>query len=69
MRQHTEYWNQWIRDMAWIDIINERIEIPSSLRFLATDLNKAIGRSHRFHGIDSVGESNINGVYKATYHE
>jgi hypothetical protein len=37
--------------------------------YLASDLNRAIGRSAIFNGIDSVSESNVNGLYKATYFE
>ena len=70
VRRHTQYWNKWILDDCWIDIINERFDIPTHLKFASSDLNRAIGRDQRFNGIDTVGESNVNGVYnKASYFE
>jgi hypothetical protein len=35
VRQHEQYWNKWIRDDGWINIINERFEIPAHLKFVA----------------------------------
>ena len=69
VRQHQQYWNKWIVSDAWIDIINDRYELPSSLQFNSADLNRAIGRHPRFIYIDTVGESNSEGIYKASYFE
>jgi hypothetical protein len=30
---HKQYWNKWISDQCWINLINERIKIPESLQF------------------------------------
>jgi hypothetical protein len=68
-RQLQQYWNKWILDKGWIDIMNECFEIPTHLKFSCSDLNRAIGRSPIFNGIDTVGESNLKGLYKATYFE
>jgi hypothetical protein len=67
VRKHTQYWDKWIIDDCWIDIINERIDIPTHLKFVAADLNRAIGRNPKFNGLDTVGEPNVNGVFKSTY--
>jgi hypothetical protein len=69
VRQHKQYWNKWILDDGWIDIIEDRFEIPTKLKFGSSQLNRAIGRDQRFSGIDTVGDANVNGVYKATYYE
>jgi hypothetical protein len=69
VRQHKQYWNKWILDDGWIDIIEDRFEIPTSLKFDSSQLNGAISRDPRFCGIDTVGDANLNGVYKATYNE
>jgi hypothetical protein len=53
VRQHQHYWNKWILSDAWIDIINDRYELPSSLQFNSADLNRAIGRHPRFISIDT----------------
>jgi hypothetical protein len=67
--QRTEYWNKWILDDSWIDIINQHFDLPLDLTFVATALHRAIGRSPKFHGIDVLGESNAHGLYKASYFE
>jgi hypothetical protein len=67
--QHQQYWNKWILATDWIDIMDEHFDIPSNLKFVSSDLNRAIGRSPIFNGIDSVSEPNVNGLYKATYFE
>jgi hypothetical protein len=68
VRKLRQYWNKWIVDDCWIDIINERFDIPTQLQFAAADLNRAIGRDKRLKtGIDKVGDPNVNGVYKAQY--
>ena len=69
VRQHAVYWNKWIQDEGWIDIINDRFDLPTTLKFKASDLNRAIGRNARFTGIGTITESNLNGVYKASYFE
>jgi hypothetical protein len=69
VQQHQQYWNKWICDDGWIDIINERFEIPALLKFVSADLNRSIGRSPRFGGIDSLQEYNIHGLFKASYFE
>jgi hypothetical protein len=68
VRKHTQHWNKWILDDCWIDIINEQFDIPTKLRFISDELNRAVGGDPRFSGIiDSAGESNVNGVCKATH--
>jgi hypothetical protein len=57
---------KWIRDNGWIDIINERFEIPALHQFVSADLNRSIGRSPRFGGINSLQEYNIHGLFKAS---
>jgi hypothetical protein len=71
VRQHKEYWNKWIIDDGWIDIIEDRFDIPTNLKFVSGQLNRAIGtcRHPRYSGIDILGDSNVNGLYKATYFE
>ncbi len=32
VRKHKHYWNKWIVDDCWIDIINERLEIATRLQ-------------------------------------
>jgi hypothetical protein len=44
------------------------IDIPTRFAY-SSNLNRAIDRDQRFAGIDTVGESNVNGVHKATYFE
>jgi hypothetical protein len=69
VRQHKQYWNKWILDDGWIDIMEDRFEIPTSLKFDSSQLNGAISRDPRFCGIDTVGDANLNGVCKATHNE
>jgi hypothetical protein len=69
IRQQQHYWHKWILDTGWIDIIDDHFDIPSNLKFVSSNLNRAIGRSAIVNGIDSVSESNVNGLYKATYFE
>jgi hypothetical protein len=60
-----QYWNKWITDDCWMDIINERYEMPSELKFTAVELNAAIARHPKFQGIDTIKDINIHGVYRA----
>ena len=69
VRQHVVYWNKWIQAEGWIDIINDRYDLPTTLKFTSSDLNRAIGRHPRFSCIDIIKESNLDGVYKASYFE
>ena len=67
--KHAEYWNKWIVDECWIDLINERYEVPEALNFTATQLNGAVARDATLSatGIDKVTSSNSLGVYKSCY--
>jgi hypothetical protein len=38
--KQTEYWNKWIVDDCWIDLINERYEVLEALKFTATQLSR-----------------------------
>jgi hypothetical protein len=67
VREHKQYWNKWIAADGWIDIINDRYDIPTNLKFVAADLNRAIGRHPKFCSIDTIGDTNVHGLYKATY--
>jgi hypothetical protein len=69
VREHKQYWNKWIAADGWIDIINDRYDIPTNLKFVAADLNRAIGRHPKFGSIDTIGDTNLLGLYKATYFE
>jgi hypothetical protein len=67
VREHTQYWNKWIAADGWIDIIIDQYEIPTNLKFVAADLNRAIGRHPKFGSIDTVGNTKVHGrLYKAT---
>ena len=67
--KHREYWNKWVVDECWIDVINERYDMPESIRFTAVELNRAISRNAGFQaaGIDSLTLANSLGVYKSSY--
>jgi hypothetical protein len=69
VREHTQYWNKWIAADGWINIINDRYDIPTNLKFIAADLNRAIGRHPKFGSIDTIGDTNVLGLCKATYFE
>ena len=69
VRQHKQYWNKWIVAEAWIEIINARYDIPTSLKFVSGDLNRAIGKTPKYSSIDTIGETNVHGLYKASYFE
>ena len=58
--KHREYWNKWIVDKCWIDVIIERYDMPESIRFTAVELNRAIARNAGFiaAGIDAVSVAN-----------
>jgi hypothetical protein len=51
---HREYWNKWIVDECWIDIINKRYDMPESIRFTAVELNRAISRNAVFIAAGSI---------------
>ena len=67
--KHREYWNKWVVDECWIDVINKRYDMPESIRFTAVELNRAISRNAGFQaaGIDSLTLANSLGVYKSSY--
>jgi hypothetical protein len=67
--KHREYWNKWIVDKCWIDVINERYDMPESIQFTAVDLSRAISRSHVFQaaGINALTLANLLGIYKSSY--
>ena len=67
--KHREYWNKWIVDESWIDVINERYDIPEALVFTAVELNRAIARNAVFKaaGIDGLTLANGLGIYKSSY--
>ncbi len=64
---HKQYWNKWISDQCWIDIINERFDIPQSLQFTTRNLNTALSRSKIYDGIDILTTANGLGIYKSSY--
>jgi hypothetical protein len=60
VREHKQYWNKWIAADGWIDhIINDRYGIPTNLKCVAADLNRAIGRHPKFGSIDTIGNTNV----------
>ncbi len=67
--KHREYWNKWIVDECWIDVINEQYDIPEALVFTAVQLNRAIARNAVFKaaGIDGLTLANGLGIYKSSY--
>ena len=67
VRKLQKYWNKWITAECWIEIINERYEMPPDLKFTADNLNRAIARDPKFNGIDAIKDKNIHGVFKAQY--
>jgi hypothetical protein len=54
---------------GWIDIINDGNDIPTNLKFVAVDLNRAIRSHPKFSSIETIGDTNVHGLYKATYFE
>jgi hypothetical protein len=67
VRKIKQYWNKWITVECWIDIINERFEMPANLKFNAANLTRAISRDSKYHGIDITHVKNIHGVFKAQF--
>jgi hypothetical protein len=62
-KHHTQCRKKWILDDCWMDIVNEQFNIPTDLKFLSGELNRAVGGDPRFGGIiDSAGESDVNGA-------
>jgi hypothetical protein len=53
VREHKQYWDKCIAADGWIDIINNRYDIPTNLKFVAADLNRAIGRHPKFSSIET----------------
>jgi hypothetical protein len=56
----------------WLDQYNihDQYDIPTNLKFVAADLNRAIGRHPKFGSIDTIGDTNdVLGLYKATLKE
>jgi hypothetical protein len=64
---HKQYWNKWISDQCWINLINDRFEIPESLQFTKTNLNTALSRNKMYDGIDILTAANALGLYKSSY--
>jgi hypothetical protein len=54
--KHREYWNKWKVDKCWIDVINERYDIPESIQFTAVELNGAISRNAGPRYINSISK-------------
>ena len=71
VREHKkQYWNNWIGADGWIGINNDLYDIPTNLKFDAGALNSAIGRDPRYSSIiDTKGETNVHGLFKAFYYE
>jgi hypothetical protein len=69
VREHKQYWNKWIAADGWVHIIKVRYDIPTNLKFVAADLNRAVCRHPKFSSIDTIGNTNVHGLYKATYFE
>ncbi len=67
VRQHKQYWNNWISDQCWINLSNERFEIPESLQFTKSNLNTALSRNKMYDGIDILTTANALGLYKSSY--
>jgi hypothetical protein len=63
---HEQYWNKWISDQCWINLINEHFEIPESLQFTKTNLNTALSRNKMYDGIDILTTANAFGLYKSS---
>jgi hypothetical protein len=56
MTKHREYWNKWIVDKCWIDVINEQYDMPESIQFTAVELNQAISRNAAPGCINSISK-------------
>mgnify|MGYP000650717586 FL=1 len=69
VRKLKQYWNKWLTAECWIDIINERYDMPANLKFNATNLNRAMGRDQKYKGIEVTKDLNIHGVYKSSFKE
>jgi hypothetical protein len=67
VKEHKQYWNKWIVTDGWINIIDDRYDIPTNLKCIAADLNRAMGMHPKFSSIDTIGDTNVHGLYKATY--
>jgi hypothetical protein len=67
--KHAQYWNKWIVVECWIDLINERYEVPEALKFTAGQLSGAVARDAAFKaaGVDIVTSANSLGVYRSSY--
>ena len=54
--KHAEYWNKWIVDECWIDLINEQYEVLEALKLTATQLMGLLLEMHFFSatGIEKV---------------
>jgi hypothetical protein len=67
--KHKEYWNKWIVDQCWIDVINERYGMSESMQFTTKELNNAIARNagYKAAGIDTVTVANSFGIHKSSY--
>jgi hypothetical protein len=67
--KHKEYWNKWIVDQCWIDVIKERHGLNESMHFAAKELNGATARNagHMSAGVDNVSLANSFGIYKSSY--
>jgi hypothetical protein len=64
---HKQYWNKWISDQCWINLINERIEIPESLQFTKANLNGAFSRNPMYGSIRILTIPNALGIYQSSY--
>ena len=69
VRKLKQYWDKWLTAECWIDIINERFEMPANLKFTAENLTRAIGRDPKYSTIDVTKDKNIHGVFKASFKE
>jgi hypothetical protein len=65
VRERKQYWNKWIAPDGWIDTIN----VLTNHKIVAADLNRAIGKYPKLSSIDTIGDTNVHGLYKATYFE
>jgi hypothetical protein len=69
VREHKQYWNKWIAADSWMDIIKDRYDNTANLKFVAADSKRAIGRHPKSSSIDTIGNTNVHRLYKATYFE
>jgi hypothetical protein len=62
-----ELQNKWMMDEVWIEIINDRFNIPTGVVITTADLNSATSRDPAMKTCIVYTMSNCLGMYKACY--